>query len=207
MAVKSVLPMGVSTLSSTIFRLFVRFTAEATWSTNTALFCWLVPTAAIFVAPSAFRTSALRVVNVVFGSGGWLFRHPNMFGYVPKESRPRCQPVTGMRLPLRYLALASAAGLSSMMPKTLSCSTSCWAAVTFLAGSFWSSTGSNVILRFPSSPSWFAFSMRASMPSFAAPKDGAAGPERGRMPPTLISLLLTPGSFLQGFGSLTGFRF
>src|SRR5713226_622242 len=107
----------------------------------------------------------------------------------------------------RYLALASAERLFSTIPKTLSCSTSFCAAVTLRAGSPASSSTVNEILRLPSSPLEFARSKRARIPFSESENDGALGPLWGRIAPTLISVALTPGSFVHELGALTRFGF
>ena len=94
-----------------------------------------------------------------------------------------------------------------MIPNTPFCSTSCWAAVTLRAGSPASSTTVRLILRFPTSPSEFAMSIRAFIPSSDAANDDALGPLKGRIAPTLIVELLTPSVFGHGFGAFTGLRF
>src|ERR1700683_5490284 len=130
-----------------------------------------------------------------------------MFGYLPNEARPSCQPATGMPCWFRYLALVSASRLFSMIPKTPSCSTSCWAAVTLRAGSPASSTTVRLILRFPSSPSELAMSILAFTPSSEATNDEALGPVNGRISPTLIVLLLTPSELGHELAALTRLRF
>src|ERR1019366_3484136 len=169
----------------------VALMALAIWLMNVELFDVFAPTRAILVEPSIFRTRTSRFVNVAAGFGGWLLRHPNIFGYLPNDARPRCQPVTGTPFWFRYFALASAARLFSMIPNTLFCSTSCCATVTFRAGSPASSATVRLILRFPSSPLEFATSKRARMPSSDAANDCASGPVWGRIAPTLIWVSLT----------------